>query len=281
MFIKLLKNDFIQTGRMYLWLLGTGVAAGGIGALFTLNQQIGAGQLFVALLWNLLLILGALALYVLSLAIILVSTNRALFTERGYLTFALPVSSAQMLGSKLITNIVFVLLSIAEAAGLVYTSFFNMRRLVEKVTESMAEQIGIADVKDSFATMDIGLPSFSELMQFLSFFLVAAVMILVLVMMVCLFVLTVSHVRPFQAKPGLWIPVFLAAGAAACIWIVSEAPKRLAEKGFSISVTLSMGRMFGGENPSINMVGPIIMLVLSAGLFFLTNWLLSRKISLK
>ncbi|MCL1952863.1 MAG: hypothetical protein FWF60_08560, partial [Oscillospiraceae bacterium] len=62
MLAKLLKNDFIQTGRMYLWVLGVGIVGGGVGALFTLRQEVGAGTLVIALLWNCLLMLGAAAL---------------------------------------------------------------------------------------------------------------------------------------------------------------------------------------------------------------------------
>ena len=276
MLVKLLKNDFIQTGRMYLWVLGIGVAGGGIGALFTLTQEVGTGQLFVALLWNFLLILGAAVLYVMALVILMISTNRSLFTERGYLTFALPVSTFEMLGSKLVTNIIFMLLSIAEAVGLVYVSMTNMRRVVEKTADVLLDQVNMASLKESLSAEAMGLPSFNELMQFLAFVLIVVVVFLILAMMVVLFVLTISHVRPFQAKPGLWIPVWLGISTAGSLWIV-----RLAGRFFELNVTLSLGRMIGSENPSVNMVTAITMLALSAALFFVTNYLLSKKISLK
>ena len=276
MLAKLLKNDFIQTGRMSLWVLGVGVAAGGIGALFTMTQDVGAGQLVVALLWNFLLILAAAVLYVMALVILMISTNRSLFTERGYLTFALPVSTFEMLGSKLITNITFMLLSIAEAVGLVYVSMTNMRRVVEKTADILLDQVNMTSLKESLSAQAMGLPSFNELMQFLAYVLIVVVVFLILAMMVVLFVLTISHVRPFQAKPGLWIPVFLALSAGASLWIV-----RLAGKFFELNVTLNLGRLIGSENPSVNMATAITMLALSAALFFVTNYMLSKKISLK
>jgi len=276
MLAKLLKNDFIQTGRMYLWVLGIGVAGGGIGALFTITQEVGTGQLFVALLWNFLLILGAAVLYVMALVTLMISTNRSLFTERGYLTFALPVSTFEMLGSKLITNITFMLLSIAEAVGLVYVAMTNMRRVVDKAADSLLDQANMASLKESLSTEALGLPSFEQLLKFLAFVLIGVVVFLIIAMMVALFVLTISHVRPFQAKPGLWIPVFLLGSAIACQQIV-----KLVTRFFELNITLGLGRLIGGESPSINMFTPITMLVLSAVLFFVTNWLLSKKISLK
>jgi len=276
MLVKLLKNDFIQTGRLFLWVLGVGVVAGGIGALFTLNQEVGAGQLFVALLWNFLLILAAAVLYAMALVILMISTNRSLFTERGYLTFALPVSTMEMLGSKLITNITFMLLSIAEAVGLIYVSMTNMRRVVEKTTDVLLDQVNMTSLKESLSAEAMGLPSFNELMQFLAFVLIVVVVFLIIAMMVILFVLTISHVRPFQARPGLWITIFLVFTAVACAQIV-----RLVGSFLELNVTLRLGQLVGSESPTINMATAITMLGLSAALFFVTNWLLSRKISLK
>ena len=276
MLVKMLKNDFIQTGRMYLWVLGVGVAGGGIGALFTMTQEVGAGQLFLALLWNFLLILAAAVLYVMALVILLISTNRSLFTERGYLTFALPVSTFEMLGSKLITNITFMLLSIGEAVGLVYVSMTNMRRVVEKTADVLLDQVNMAELREMMSAEAMGLPSFNELMQFLGYVLIVVVVFLIIAMMVALFVLTVSHVRPFQAKPGLWIPVFLLGSAIACQQVI-----KLVTRYFQFNITLGLGSLIGGESPSINMFTPVTMLVLSAVLFFVTNYLLSKKISLK
>ena len=276
MLVKLLKNDFIQTGRMYLWVLGIGVAAGGIGALFTLTQEVGTGQLLVALLWNFLLILGAAVLYVMALVILMISTNRSLFTERGYLTFALPVSAFEMLGSKLITNIVFMLLSIAEGVGLVYVAMTNMQRIVSKAADNLLDQSNMAELKEMMSAQSMGLPSFNELMQFLGYALIVVVVFLIIAMMVVLFVLTVSHVRPFQAKPGLWIVIFLVGSAIACAQIVN-----LVTRFFQFNIRLNLGTLAGSESPSINMFSPITMLALSAVLFFVTNYLLSKKISLK
>ena len=276
MLVKLLKNDFIQTGRMYLWVLGVGVVAGGIGALFTLMQDIGPGKLFLALLWNFLLILGALVLEVMAVVVILISTNRSLFTERGYLTFALPVSTLEMLASKFITMVTFMLLSIAEVVGLVYVAMTNMRGVVNKAADGLLEQINMADLKATLSAEVLGLPSFGQLMEFLSYVLIIAVVFLILAMMVGLFVLTVSHVRPFQSKPGFWIPIFLVGAGVACQQIVYWISELV-----HIPISLGFGALTGSESVELNMTTAITMLAISAGLFFLTNYMLSRKISLK
>jgi len=252
------------------------VAAGGIGALFTITQEVGTGQLMMAILWNFLLILGATVLVVMAMVILLISTNRSLFSERGYLTFALPVSTFEMLGSKLISNIIFMLLSIAEAVGLWYVAMTNMQRIVSKAADNLLDQSNMAELKQMVSAEAMGLPSFDELMRFLGYVLIVVVVFLVIAMMMCLFVLTISHVRPFQAKPGLWTPIFLAGGAIACAQIV-----KFVTRFFEFNVKLSLGSLIGSESPSVNMFTPITMLILSAALFFVTNYLLSKKISLK
>jgi hypothetical protein len=53
----------------------------------------------------------------------------------------------------------------------------------------------------------------------------------------------------------------------------------LVGKYLQFNVTLNLGQL--GDGAKLNMTTAITMLALSAALFFLTNYLLSRKISLK
>ena len=279
MLAKLFKNEFIQTGRMYLWILGIGVVGGGLGALFTMNQNIGAGQFVAALLWNCLLILAAWAIVIIGLVVILVSTNRSLFTERGYLTFSLPVSSTQMLFAKFVANVVFMLLTIAETAAVIYVAMFvNLKRLVSNVSDKIFEQLGggAEEFKELFSAESLGLPPLENVLRFAAFLLVVILVFLLLAMVVSLFVFTISHVRPFQAVPGLWIPIFFVACTVFCVMVT----KFISDK-IQISVPLYFtGALFSGDT-KLNMTIAIVMLGLTVTFFFLTNFLVKKKISLK
>ena len=278
MFLKLLKNDFFQTGRNFIWLLAGGVVGGGIGALITMTQEIGAGQFIIGMLWNTVLILAAFLLEILGLVIILVSTNRALFTERGYLTFALPVSTTEMLLSKFITNVTFMLLNIAEVAGLVYVSFTNFRRLFQNAGDALLDQMQVGeDMRAQFSVSDIvSLPTFAEILKFVGFILIVFVVLMILAMMIALFVLTISHVRPFQAKPSLWILIFLVAVTAVCAQV-----DKLICQAAQLNLTLRFGGMLAGEGIPLNLTHGFVWLGLSLALFGVTDWLMSKKISLK
>jgi len=276
MLVKMLKNDFLQTGRVFAWLLGGGIALGGIGALFTLNQEIGMAQFFVASLWNFLLIIGASALQAIGLVFILVSTNRSLFSERGYLTFALPVSSVQMLLSKFLTNVCFMVVCVAEAAGLVYVAFFNFRRLFLNIGQSVTEQLGPGSIGDMDMIGEmVQFPSFKDVLTFAGFILLVLLVLMVLIMMGSLFVLTASHVRPFQNKPALWMLIFFVGLFAVCQQIVTRVSKLV-----SIPIVLGFGGMLDTDIP-LNMMIAVVMVALTVLLFFATNWLMKRKISLK
>ncbi|MCL2107638.1 MAG: hypothetical protein FWH26_11360 [Oscillospiraceae bacterium] len=279
MLAKLLKNEFIQTGRMYLWLLGIGIVGGGLGALATMkpgSAEISLAQFFVGFLWNFLLILAASVLQTVGLIVTLVSTNRSLFSERGYLTLSLPVSTTELLLSKFVANVSFMLLNIAEAVALVYVAITNMIRLFKNAGDTLINNYGMQDFGDMFTAESLGLPSTGEWVRVGANALVVVFMFLVLAMTVALFVLTVSHVRPFQSATGFWIPAFIVACSLFCYFAVKQISDLL-----KLSVPLRFGGVFGDEVMKLNMTTAIVMVGLSIGFFFLTNWLMRRKISLK
>jgi len=283
---KLLKHEFYQTGRILLWLLAIGVVVGGIGTLLTMGENIGLGQAFIANLWNLLLLIGGIVVVVLGVIFLMVSNNRSLFSERGYLTFALPVSSTKLLASKFIVNVAFTLVNVALAAGLIIVAVVNAVRLVLNLDEFLTGQM-FGDAGAEFDELGIeqgdgilqalfGFPSWGEVAVFLAWALVIAVVVFILAMMIVLFTLTVSHVRPFSNSPGLWTFLFLIGSAAVAVLLTVFISR-------AISVTVHLDFFMGAEagGLSLNLVAGVVMLAQAAGFFFLTDYLLRRKISLK
>jgi hypothetical protein len=278
MLLKLLKNDFIQTGRSFLWLLASGVAGGGLGVILTMQQDIRLGQAMLALVWNFLLFTGSLLLFALGLVIILVSTNRALFSERGYLTFALPVSSTQMLLSKFVSNVLLMVAVTAEVGALWGVAASNIFRLGSNVSAAVSAQLGMEDMGAQLAVFGFGnmFPTLGDVLKYLGYLLAQVLVFMLLAMMIALFVLTVSHVRPFQARPGLFVPVFLVA-TSAVFWQVDRWITEYAK----LNVNLNFGGLLAEQSISINLVHAFVMLGMSAALFGVTDYLMSRKISLK
>jgi hypothetical protein len=274
MLLKLLKHEFIQTGRLFLWLLGGGIVLGGVGALLTLKSGSDA-QLVTGFVWNVVLIVAASLLMTLSLFILLISNNRSLFTERGYLTFALPVSPSQMLFSKLAANVIYMLACIAEGLGMFFLAASNIKRLFVNAADTSAFP---SEMMDEFSDI-MGLPSFQDIVRFLGYVLLVLFFYMILAMMIVLFVLTISHVRPFQAVPWIWMIFFSVAATAVSVFLI----KNIGVVAPSLDVTL---RLFGtgfmdAQDMSLNLTNAVSALGITTGLFFLTSWLMKRKISLK
>jgi len=118
-------------------------------------------------------------------------------------------------------------------------------------------------------------PSFSQVLTFAAFFLLVLLVLLVLLMMGALFVLTVSHVRPFQNKPALSMLLFFVGLFIACQQIISRISAVV-----KMPVTLAFEGVMDTEIP-LNMMLAVVMVGLTVLLFFATNWLMKRKISLK
>ena len=277
---KLIKHDLYQTGRLFLWILIIGVVGGGIGALITLNQDIGAGQFFAAFIYNMFLIpLGMITLLIVGLILLMVHNNRSLFTERGYLTFALPVSSTKLLLSKFISSFIFLFLSTAQLLATLIVVMSNMLRLIENLGVAFAEQMGMGGMEgmDEMFEEMAGLPDIGELTIFTMLGMTQLLAYLILAAMVILFALTVSHVRPFSSVPGMWIVFFLVtclAFSITAIYLVSNNLRMIWPLYFG-------GALLDGQTIDLNITGGFMALGLTTGFFFLTNWLLRRKISLK
>lgn len=271
--LKLLKHDFYQSGRIFMWLLVISAGAGLVGALISLGQDPGPGQFAGAILLNVAIAFGAGVMQIVGVILLLVSTNRSLFSERGYLTFSLPVSSTALLGSKLLTNVVLMLLNMGLALSLFAVAVSNVTRVLAAAADGALYEIA----PDAFGAF-VEFPPLGEFITFIGFFLIEALVFFVLAMMVVLFVITLSHVRRFQRRSGLWTFIFLVAITAVSWLAVSNITPLLP----AINVYLNFGgQLAGGMAPVYNVSSAFVMLALATGFFFITNWLLRRKISLK
>ena len=115
---KLLKYEFIATGRIFLPLYGALLVVAFIQRLFlNLNfeniENISLGILAssVPMLFSILLV----AVFVTSFIMMIQRFYKNLLTSEGYLMFTLPVSVAKLIWSKLIVILVWMILSVVMA----------------------------------------------------------------------------------------------------------------------------------------------------------------------
>ena len=283
MFIKLLKHDFLQSGRLFVWQLVGCLAVGGIATILSSTKDIGLARFGVAALLNVLLMILAAVAQTLGIVLVLVSTNRSFFTERGYLLFSLPASSEEVLLSKLLCNMTWLVLNAAVSGGLMFVMMTNFCNLFQNIGQEMLSQLP----PDQAYTFQEGLqgmiyfPSLGAVLRFAGIMLIYLLVVYVLIMMAIIFVLTVSHVRPFSNSSGLWTFIGLIVVAASCIAVISLGTKALPEaKPFQLTLFAVEGSdMAATVTP--NLMSGFLMLALTGALFGLTDWLLKKKISLK
>lgn len=148
MFVKLLKWEFRQTGRVMLPVLGGSLILYG-GAL---GVQALMGVLINAPMWlnvacHLLYTLTVLVLAVCSVAAFLYGVVRfyRLLGDEGYLMFSLPATASQHIGAKLIASCAWVILSVvmtfvmsgAELSTIVSTNDPELERLLQMLWPGM------------------------------------------------------------------------------------------------------------------------------------------------
>lgn len=122
MFAKLLKHEFRAVGKTILTLSIAALVAAGIGSLLLhltiTNLEQNSSEL-VSLLYILIIFgiyLGLIAYVIGSIILLYYRFYKSKFTDEGYLTFTLPVSTHQILLSSIVNNLIWI--------AIIYCVFF-------------------------------------------------------------------------------------------------------------------------------------------------------------
>lgn len=159
---KLLKYDFKATGKMFgiLSIIVLCTTALGCGALtmmigydgFSANNPV---ELIFSISISMMFIFSVLAIFAYSLAVMVLVIHRfynSMFTDQGYLTFTLPVSSHTLLLSKTISSSVTMICSVIVVVlcviGFIFTSDLaagdgNLLRLIGEALRELLDAFGI------------------------------------------------------------------------------------------------------------------------------------------
>lgn len=259
--VVLIASSMIQYNIFKVSKLGTGVADGFTG----LTYFIAGAVLFGAFLTAFVYIIG--------------SFRKELYEDRGYLTFMLPLTGRQILGSKLIVAILwFSVLGIAMILYNVLLGIIMYKLSFEEIKLGITGMFGYIDYNVTFMILIAG---------------VSVITTLILIYLA----IALSKVSIKNKKiGGMWFVLFLLINSLTgylSIKIGEAIPYFLDLKSFkifnyqdieAIKLSRDMTGMLifgdGGQFAYINIVGNISQLIIGIVAFFATSYLIEKKVDL-
>lgn len=286
-FFKLLKNDFLASSRVIsLFYIAEAILFGiyGIGTALSkietfspevldkLGSLRSASVAFIAIVSFLLIFV--------TLFFVIFDFFKSLFGAQGYLSFTLPVSSYELLGSKVI---IYGGWFIVSCALFVYSFFFGMDYLFSLI------QPGYIPLAEELMTGILNLPSLKQLFIAAVYLVVMFCITVFNFIFISYFAISVAHIRLLQKFSLLAsIPIFVA------VSIIFAVVTYLLSKwiDFSLVLTNNYDFYFGWVDPNnvplielgympLPMTPVFVFAALDAVMFVLAAFVMHKKVNLK
>jgi len=285
-FLMLLKNDFLASARVIsLFYIALVLLLGLFGVcVFLQRGDFLSAEILskVSSLHNATIAITIIVSFMLifvTFFFVVYDFFKSLFGPQGYLSFTLPVSSNQLLGSKVIVYGGWLVLSYIV---FMFTGGFLLNYTADVV---------IGEEKISFVESLMGLlgdfPSMTQLIAYAVYVTVLFFVMILSFVSIIYFAITLSHVRILQKHSLLAsIPIFI----ATAIVFIAVAFKMSDVVNFVMifndDYTLSFGLLESGYIVTSQYAGmkitPIfVFIILDVGMFFLTSYIMHKKVNLK
>jgi len=231
------------------------------------------------------LLLGVLSImliggFIASIVYIISSFRKELYEDRGYLTFSLPITGAQLLGSKLIVSLLWVMvISIGVFLYNLILSTFLFPGIIDgfsQITAFLKQVEGIQNISIFLFFSSLGGSLISLLLIYLSITIskISLKGKTIGSLWVVLFLLLNTLYTYIFEKVAQLIPINL---DVQTFKLISE--RELYLRGLkSPSIFHGMNMNFAGTIPLASIVYALLVLV---GVFYLTGYLLDKKVELE
>lgn len=282
----LLKNDFLASARVIsLFYIAIIILVGVFAVCAVLQGSDSISAEFAQKLStarNVSIILSILVSFLLifvTFFFVVYDFFKSLFSPQGYLSFTLPVSSNQLLGSKVIVYGGWMILSYA---AFMLTSIYLMNYTADEVIGM--EKISLVE---SLLSMMGDLPSTTQLIAYVVYIVLMFFVIFLSFVSVVYFSITVSHVRLLQKHSVVASIVIFFATALVFLWISFKMTDVVNfVMVFNDDKTLSFGILSPTEYLVGNQLGMEVtpgfaFLALDVVMFFVTSYIMHKKVNLK
>lgn len=282
----LLKNDFLASARVIslfyiaiIILLGVfGICAALLGnesiAAETAQKLMTARNVSIAIS----IIVSFLLIFV-TFFFVVYDFFKSLFSPQGYLSFTLPVSSNQLLGSKVIVYGGWMVVSFA-------TFMFISGYLLNYTADIVIGQDKISLAESLFAMLG-DMPSMSQMIAYAVYVALMFFVIFLSFVSIVYFSITVSHIRLLQKHSIIASIVIFFATALVFLWISFKMTDVINfVMVFNEDKTLSFGLLRPEEFLLGNQLGMEVtpgftFLILDVIMFFVTSYIMHKKVNLK
>lgn len=269
MFAKLLKHEFRAVGKTLGILSICVLGAGGIGALIMqliLQNTESENSVMVTVLSVLLLFgiyLGILAYGVGSMIMVYYRFYKNKFTDEGYLTFTLPVSTHQILLSSLLNQFIWVVITffviicsflLMFVPVLLNSDFRTLWKSMQETLTMVQSDLSLLYPSGWLSALYfIGQLAYSSILP--------------------MFAITVGSI--VAKKHKLLVSIAIGYGVSMGISILSSF---LAIADLSFNIESTIAGQYAGSNTTV-LIG-ILMLLLGVGGYFLMHHLIDKKLNL-
>lgn len=236
-----------------------------VGASVQSGLETYGGEGIVPTLLILILVSGYIALYVITIIMIVTRYSRNLLGDEGYLMMTLPVKTEDILHSKWISSLIWMFLSTIVATLSVILIFAQF------ITP------------DHIRGMKLGIMMLYESMDKLFILLVMVNMLFAYISSVCMIyaAISIAHLPPFAKHRTIWGFVIYIVGSNVLGVFVGKLLEPLMEY-YGDAEGLMYGSSFFWSN--FNQLLGILLLVqivLACGFFLLNHYILSKKLNLE
>ncbi len=282
----LLKNDFLASARVIsLFYIAIILLIGVFGICAALQGSDSISAEFAQKLStarNVSIVLSILVSFLLifvTFFFVVYDFFKSLFSPQGYLSFTLPVSSNQLLGSKVIVYGGWMIMSYA---AFMLTSVYLMNYTADQV-------IGMEKISlfESLLTMLGDFPSTTQIIAYIVYVVLMFFVVFLSFVSIVYFSITVSHIRLLQKHSIIASIVIFFITALVFLWISFKMTDIVNfVMVFNDDKTLSFGILSPNEYLLGNQLGMEVtpgfaFLILDVIIFFVTSHIMHKKVNLK
>ena len=268
--LKLIKNDFLASARVIPLFYIIEIASV---ITFVIGDR--TDNMKVTIAGVVISIIVAFLLIFVTLFFVVNDYYKSLFGQQGYLSFTLPVTSRQLLGSKLIVYGLWMILS--------YVNFIVVIDFLGKYVESDLIGESTMNTATGFLEMFLGFPSKAQIITYAIYFILTFFALVLSFVIMIYFAIALSHMRAFQKTNVIWAVLFFIAACAVYFIVISVLEKYIGVY-LSLGDDKSVGLVFGdptGDGTQLSLIPHIFMLIQDVAYFILTAHIMHKKVNIK